>query len=172
MYTPAQSQIGRYFHYCWPEASGEVLCADSAQVRVSKHLKIRTGEQVRFRMSIRQRPRHLQLEVNEALPDDADPNEIGAGKEVMSKTLEPSTSPAWRVSLPKGRYVLSLSAAWKQGSVTWGFGIDVREDARAAPPKGALPTTGVPRLHLWPIVIGVAASIAWPYRKRRARTPA
>jgi hypothetical protein len=180
--THAGSQGPGSAQHCWPDKQTNfkvTSCTDSYPYapRNDEYLMAFRGEETRFRIYWHERPSSVVLTILRPISDEQIDKQIPQTT-VGEVPLKTSLTPTWQPDLKDGRYVVGLSADWKDPdprthkpkSASWDFGVQISGDV-------AIARTGQPSVRLLALGLLFAVGGAWllgvsrsePLDKRRLK---
>ncbi len=98
--------------YCWDKGLGGTLCVDTIEPYFEEIIRLPAGEPLRFQFDT-------------PLPDDVTisiSDEL-FGESILTESLPPSEIIDWSPAVPSGDYIIDVHTSWKQGEVTYWFGV-------------------------------------------------
>jgi hypothetical protein len=98
--------------YCWDNGVGAALCMDTVEPYFDEIIRLPGDEPIRFQFDT-PLPDEVTISISEELFGDS----------ILTESLSPSEIIDWSPNVPSGNYIIDVHTSWKQGDVTYWFGV-------------------------------------------------
>jgi hypothetical protein len=98
--------------YCWDKGVGAALCMDTVEPYFDEIIRLPGNEPIRFQFDT-PLPDEVTISISEELFGDS----------ILTESLSPSEIIDWSPNVPSGNYIIDVHTSWKQGDVTYWFGV-------------------------------------------------
>ncbi len=98
--------------YCWEQGIGATLCVDTMEPYFDEIIALPADAPIRFQFDT-PFPNEVTISISEEVFGDS----------IVSESVSPAEIVDWSPNVPPGEYVIDVHTGWKQGDVTYWFGI-------------------------------------------------
>jgi len=98
--------------YCWDQGISGALCVDTIEPYFEEIIRLPSGQPIRFQFDA-PLPDEVTISISKEL----------FGESILAESLPPSEIIDWSPAVPSGDYIIDVHTSWKQGEVTYWFGV-------------------------------------------------